>query len=103
MIENRQENVFSENKVFNSRLKSALNRYSEVNRAHLENGAELRKSSNLTERIIGVFGPVAHLVLAYTLAPLAITVAMTDAEYSEEKGGYISRSYREWLETRKEN
>ena len=103
MTENRLEEIFPENKVFSSRLKFGLNRFREVNRAHFGTCAVLRKSSNLAERIIGVCSPMAHLILAYTFAPLAIGVAIIDAEYSGEKGGYISRSYRIWLETEEES
>ena len=79
-------------------MEFSLNRFTEVNKVHLENGAELRKSSNPAKKIIGYLGPVAHMVMAYTFAPLAILVAMEDAEYSNGEGGYFSHSYRVWLE-----
>ncbi|MFA4952723.1 MAG: hypothetical protein WC584_00715 [Candidatus Pacearchaeota archaeon] len=85
-------------RVFNSRLEFALNRFNEVNRSHLENGARLRKSSNFAERMIGYVGPVSHMLLASILAPLAIAVAMEDSRYSKEKGGYYSNSHQEWLD-----
>ena len=87
-----------EPRLFKSKLEFALNRFNEVNRFHLENGAKLRKSPNLAKIIIGYVGPAAHMLMAYTFAPLAILVAMEDAEYSNERRGYISGSHKEWLD-----
>jgi len=92
------ENMLEEPRLFNSKLELALNQFKVVNRFHLENSAKLRKSSNLAERMIGICAPVAQLAMAYTFAPLIMLVAMEDAEYSSERGGYTSSSYEAWLD-----
>ncbi len=88
------ENELPENRVFSSRLAFALNRYHEVNRFHLENGAELRRSPNFAIKAIGILGPLCHMALAYSpLGLVAILVAMEDAEYSEKRGGYVGSTF----------
>lgn len=93
MGNNLSENELPENRAFSSKLAFALNRYHEVNKYHLDNGAELRRSPNLAMKAIGVLGPLSHMTLAYSpLGLIAILVAMRDAKYSEERKGYFSRS-----------
>ena len=66
------EITLEEPRLFKSKLEFALNRFTEVNKVHLESGAELRKSSNPAKKIIGYLGPAAHIVIAYIFSPFSI-------------------------------
>ena len=87
-MENRTNNSLEE-RVWDSRLKYAVETFAKVNREYWDIWKELTNSEKISERLIGWADKIIWPFLSTMAVPVIIPIYMTRVEYSKERSGYV--------------